>query len=123
MNYLSNQLVRCRNLMKMHMSIFTFSNTTGTILMTDIAGGKTLENMIGKMVADLAWGLTDFEAKTWTPVTDELHQKPPPEHADNPALQKYAEFLEVVYPREEVKDDSTLDSDEFCSLRGLGFCP
>lgn len=37
-----------------------------TVVPSDIAGGKSLEDVLNNVVAECAWGIIDFETMTWT---------------------------------------------------------
>ena len=76
--------------------------------MTDAAGGKTLQQVVNKMLADCAWGSVDrSNDPKWKPASKALSFSKPidlPSHTIT-----YSKYLdEILYPRETITDESKL---------------
>ena len=84
--------------------------------MTDIAGGKTLEDVVNKMISDCAWGVVDREDKKWSIVSNDLSFTKPKNPSTTTtttttknSIMTYSKYLdEILFTRETIDDSSTI---------------
>ncbi len=93
---------------------FMFS-CIATILMEDAAGGKSMGQVVNKMIADCAWGKIDHTMKSWTPCYEALTLTKPEELKSLPenSTMTYSLYLdECLYPREAATEHTSVEDRE-----------
>ncbi|OWZ02644.1 hypothetical protein PHMEG_00025758 [Phytophthora megakarya] len=84
-----------------------------TVLMSDAAGGRTMENTVDYLLSECTWGYVNPQSPSeWVCVSDASTINPPEAATDTPQLISYKQFVDETHPYQSLATAKDSDIDQ-----------